>query len=391
MVSKSQSTVIIAVLALLSIFPPLATDMYLPALGAVASDLNTQAAAAEISLSIFFLGLAIGQLIMGPLIDGYGRKIPLLLGTLIFVLTSIALIFTQDIHAFNALRFLQALGACAGMVISRAIVTDLFEGQQAAKNMTVLVMLMTIGPIISPTLGSLIYTGLGWRSIFTVMVVIGVIALLLSQAFIPETLSTEKRTQKPFPDALKNASILIKQRRFMVLVLTASFVQAGMFAFITGSSGVFQGIYGLNALHYGLAFAAIALSLFIFGSLNKKLLDHYRPAKILSLGLPVYVVMACITAAVSGSENIWIFTIPLWFTIGFVSLLSSNAIALAMGAAAERAGAGSAVFGVFQFGIAFIVSSCVAVGGSNSALPMSLGILLPALLALIVWSFKRPD
>lgn len=105
MVSKSQSTLIIAVLALLSIFPPLATDMYLPALGAVASDLNTNAASAELSLSIFFLGLAIGQLIMGPLIDGYGRKIPLLLGTLVFVITSIVLIFTHDIHAFNALRF----------------------------------------------------------------------------------------------------------------------------------------------------------------------------------------------------------------------------------------------------------------------------------------------
>lgn len=391
MVSKSQSTLIIAVLALLSIFPPLATDMYLPALGAVASDLNTNAASAELSLSIFFLGLAIGQLIMGPLIDGYGRKIPLLLGTLVFVITSIVLIFTHDIHAFNALRFLQALGACAGMVISRAIVTDLYEGQEAAKNMTVLVMLMTIGPIISPTLGSLIYAGFGWRTIFSLMTVIGLIALLLSQVFIPETLSTEKRTQKPFKEALQNSSLLIRQRRFIIPVLTASFVQAGMFAFITGSSGVFQGIYGLNALNYGLAFAVIALSLFIFGSINKKLLDHYRPAKILSLGLPIYAVMACITAAVSGSENIWIFAIPLWFTIGFVSLLSSNAIALAMGAAAERAGAGSAVFGVFQFGIAFIVSGCVAVGGSSSALPMSLGILLPAILALIVWSLKRPD
>lgn len=161
MLSKSQGTAIIATLALLSIFPPLATDMYLPALGALAIDFNTSTSSAEMSLSIFFLGLGIGQLVMGPLIDKYGRKLPLIIGTLLFIITSIALIFVKDITIFNSLRFVQALGACSGMVISRAIVTDLYQGQQAAKNMTILVMLMTIGPIISPTLGSVFFEFFG--------------------------------------------------------------------------------------------------------------------------------------------------------------------------------------------------------------------------------------
>lgn len=221
------------------------------------------------------------------------------------------------------------------------------------------------------------------------MVVIGIIALILSNFVIHETLALEKRTQKPFKEAYNNTLILLRQHNFLFPTLVASFIQAGMFSFITGSSGVFQGIYHLNALNYGIAFAAIAISLFVFGHLNKKLLDIYQPKQILMIGLPIYVVMAFITTMVSGTDNIWFYVIPLWFTIGFVSLLSANAIALAMGAANERAGMGSALLGVLQFGIAFIVSSCVALSGTDSALPMSLGILLPAVMAFILWIWKK--
>ena len=391
MKATSHGGLLIAILALLSIFPPLATDMYLAALGHLARDLNTSASAAEMSLSIFFLGLGVGQLIMGPLIDGYGRKIPLLFGTLLFIFSSIALIFVQDIVLFNGLRFLQAIGACAGMVISRAIVADLYEGQEAAKKMTVLVMLMTVGPIISPTIGSLLYEGFGWRSIFVVMVIVGLTALILSKLYISETLAREKRTKSPFKVVIENAKILLFQNNYIVPVIVGAFVQSAMFAFITGSSGVFQGIFKLDALHYGFAFAAIAVALFVFGSINKKLLDHYKPVQILTAALPIYVCVAIVLNLVAGTENLWIYCIPLWFNIGFVSLVSASAIALAMGAARERAGAGSALLGVLQFSIAFLVSTAVAIGGTDTTLPMSLGILIPAILACGLWFWKKPQ
>ena len=385
-----KSRAMIAVLALLSIFPPLATDMYLPALGSVAEDLNASASATELSISMFFLGLCVGQMIIGPLIDAYGRKLPLILATLLFTVSSALLVTIQDITLFNILRFVQAVGACGGMVISRAIVTDVYEGQDAAKVMTILVMLMTIGPIASPTLGSLIFTGLGWHAIFVILVVVGVCALVLSQLFIPETLAVEKRVQRPFMDAWHNAKILLRQPRFIVPILTASFAQAGMFAFITGSSNVFQTIFGLNALQYGLAFAAIALSLFIYGSLNKVLLSRFSPVQILTVGLPVYMLMALLTVFVSDTNSLWIYMTSLWFTIGFVSLLSSNGMALAMGAARKQAGTGSALLGVCQFGLAFIVSSAVAMGsGSLNALPLSIGIFIPATIACILWLLCR--
>ncbi len=180
---------ITAVLGLLSLFPPLATDMYLAGLGDIAEALHTGERATDLSLSIFFLGLCLGQFIVGPQIDSWGRKRPLLAATALFIVTSLALILVQDIIAFNALRFLRALGACGGMVVGRAVVNDLYEGRQAEKVMTILVMLLTIGPIVSPTLGSLLLEAFGWRSIFIVMMVVGMIAFILSVIVMSETLA----------------------------------------------------------------------------------------------------------------------------------------------------------------------------------------------------------
>ncbi|MBY8976971.1 multidrug effflux MFS transporter [Rhodobacteraceae bacterium NNCM2] len=385
-ISPRRAAAVTAVLALLSVFPPLATDMYLAAIGVLAEDMNASHAATELSLSLFFLGLCAGQLVMGPLIDGYGRKGPLLIGVSVFIATSVALVLTEDIVLFNVLRFFQAVGACAGMIVGRAVVNDLYQGQQAAKAMTVLVMLMTIGPVISPTLGSLLLTSFGWRSIFVTMVAVGVLALVLSKLVIPETLPREGRVARPFGAARLGAGSLLARRGFIVPVLVAGLVQGGMFAFITGSSGVFQGVFGLDALSYGLVFAAVAAALFIFGQVNNRLLDHFTPAQILTRGLPVYALAALGAVILSGTGLLLPFVAALWMTIGMVGLLSANAMSLAMAAAREGAGLGSALLGAVQFGLAFTVSSSVALGGTDTALPMTLGLLIPAVLAATLWA-----
>ncbi|MBB5722498.1 DHA1 family bicyclomycin/chloramphenicol resistance-like MFS transporter [Loktanella ponticola] len=379
---------ITAVLGLLSLFPPLATDMYLAGLGDIAEALHTSERATDLSLSIFFLGLCLGQFIVGPLIDSLGRKGPLLAATTLFIVTSLALILVQDIIVFNALRFLQALGACGGMVVGRAVVNDLYEGRQAAKVMTILVMLLTIGPIVSPTLGSLLLEAFGWRSIFIVMMIVGVIAFVLSVIVMPETLARENRVKSPFRSGFKTAVALLERREFVVPALTAGLVQGGMFAFITGSSGVFQGVFqgvfGLSALTYGLMFAAIATALLIFGQINTRLLNHFSPDRILKAGLPFYVAFSLLATVLSGTQTLWIFITPLWFAIGTVGLLSANAMHIAMASARGTAGIGSAVLGAMQFGIAFTVSSCVALGGTQTPLPMTLGLLLPAIASFVL-------
>lgn len=387
--TPARAAGVTGVLALLSIFPPLATDMYLSALGDIARTMDASRAATELSLSLFFLGLCLGQLILGPLIDAFGRRRPLLAGTALFTLASVALLLTDDIATFNALRLLQAVGACAGMVVGRAVVNDLYRGAQAAKAMTVLVMLMTIGPVISPTLGSLLLQAFGWRAIFVAMVLVGAVALALSAAVIPETLPPAQRPPQPARNALRVAAGLLAGGGFLVPVLVAGLVQGGMFAFITGSSGVFQGLFGLSPLGYGLLFAAIAAALFVFGRINGHLLDRRAPATLLSCGLPVYALAALATVLLSGTPRLWLFVLPLWLAIGMVGLLSANAMALAMAAARAGAGVGSALLGAIQFAIAFAVSGCVALAGTQGALPMTLGLLVPAGLATLLW-FAAP-
>jgi DHA1 family bicyclomycin/chloramphenicol resistance-like MFS transporter len=352
--------------------------MYLAALGDLATSMGSTHTAAEFSLSIFFLGLCLGQLLLGPLTDTYGRKTPLLLGTALFTATSVALPLVSDIAWFNALRFVQAIGASAGMVVGRAVVKDLYEGRRAAQVMTVLVMLLTIGPIASPTMGSILLESFGWRSIFATMALISIVAFVLTLVVLPETLPVSARKTRPFIDGARAAALLLSQRRFVVMALVSGFVQGGMFAFITGSSGVFQGIFGLSSLEFGIMFAVIAAALIIFGKVNGVLLNRYSPEQIVTAGLPLFVGSTLLLALVSGTQTLWVFAIPLWVSIGMVGLLSANAMSITMELSGEGAGMGSALLGAMQFAIAFSVSSCVALGGTDTALPMSLGLLVPA-------------
>ncbi|MEI4473202.1 Bcr/CflA family efflux MFS transporter [Frigidibacter sp. MR17.24] len=390
LLSSRRAAAMTGVLALLSVFPPLATDMYLAAMGDLAAALHAGRSETELSLSLFFLGLCLGQLVVGPLADVLGRRLPLLAGCALFTIASGLLLATGEIAVFNALRVVQAIGACAGMVVGRAVVNDLYEGPRAAKAMTVLVMLMTLGPIAAPTLGSLLLQGFGWRSIFWCMVGVGALAFGLTLAVIPETRARAARPARPVPTALRHARALMRSRAFVVPALTAGLVQGGMFAFITGSSGVFQGVFGLGALAYGLLFAAIAAALLAAGRLNGRLLDRFAPGAILGAGLPAYALAATATVLVSGTAQLWVFVVPLWIAIGMVGLLSANAMALAMEAARAAAGMGSALMGALQFGLAFAVSSAVALAAGQSALPMSLGLLLPALAATALWHLAAP-
>ncbi len=383
--TPKHAAAITASLGLLSIFPPLATDMYLAALGDLATSMSATHTAAEFSLSIFFLGLCVGQLLVGPLADAYGRKLPLLIGTALFTATSIALPLLDDIVWFNALRFVQAIGASAGMVVGRAVVKDLYEGRRAAQVMTVLVMLLTIGPIVSPTLGSLLLEAFGWRSIFALMALISVVAFVLTLIVVPETLPIEERKTQPFVHGARTAVTLLSQRRFVIMVLVSGLVQGGMFAFITGSSGVFQGIFGLSSIGFGIMFAAIAAALMVFGKVNGILLNTHSPNRILTVGLPVYLGATLVLTLLSGTETLWLFVLPLWISIGMVGLLSANAMSITMELAKAGAGMGSALLGAIQFAIAFTVSSCVAIGGTATALPMSLGLFLPATLATVLF------
>jgi len=387
--SRPGTARILLVLALLSLFPPISTDMYLSAMGDLGTYLQASPAATEMSLSLFFLGLCAGQLIVGPLIDRYGRKPPLLAGAALYVAASVGLLLVRDVNLFNALRFLQAVGACAGMVTGRAVVNDLGRGQAAARMMTVLVMLMTLGPILAPFTGSLLSVTLGWRSIFVFMVGIGVLALACTALALPETLPAGKRSRTGIVLTLPAFARLLARRDFLLPALTAALVQAAMFAFITGSAAVFQTGFGMGALAYGVLFGVVAAALVLFGHANSRLLRRFTPERILDAGLPLFLLAGVALSAVSGSDHMLAVAIPLWVAIGFVGLLTANAMSVTMEATHGAAGLGSALLGALQFGAAFLVSAAVALGSSGSALPMGLGIAVPGLLACLLWRLHR--
>lgn len=387
--SGSNALTIVIVLSVLSIFPPLATDMYLSAFGDIQTYLNAPDGALELSLSVFFLGLCMGQVVFGPLIDRYGRKGPLLIGAALFCIATVLLLLTHSTSMFIGLRFIQALGACGGMVVGRAVVSDLYEGTAAARTMTLLVMLMTLGPVVSPLLGGILVTQFGWKSVFVTMLAIGVLALALALTLLPETLPVSERLKTPFLGVFGDYWKLLTSRHFFVPALVSSFVQAAMFSFITASSSVFQGVFGLGKIEYGLAFGFVALGLVVASFVNNRLLIKLEVKTVVSTVLPLFVAISFVLLLVSGTHQLWMLIIPLWFSIAMVGLLSANGTSIAMEAARGKSGVGSALVGAMQFGVAFVCSAIVASSITASALPLALGILLPAVVALVLWFFGR--
>lgn len=385
--STSNALTIVVVLAVLSIFPPLATDMYLSAFGDIQTYLSAPDGALELSLSVFFLGLCVGQLLFGPLIDRFGRKGPLLAGAALFCLATVLLLFIRSTSMFIGLRFIQALGACGGMVVGRAVVTDLYEGTAAARTMTLLVMLMTLGPVVSPLLGGILVTQFGWKAVFVTMLAIGALALVLALTLLPETLPVSKRLRTPFLDVFSDYWKLLTSRPFVVPALVSSFVQAAMFSFITASSSVFQGVLGLGKIEYGLAFGFVALGLVVASFVNNRLLVKLEVKTVVSPVLPLFVAISFVLLLVSGTHQLLVLIIPLWFSIAMVGLLSANGTSIAMEAARGQSGVGSALVGAMQFGVAFVCSAIVAAAISSSAQPLALGILIPAAIAFLLWHF----
>ncbi|MEK8027094.1 multidrug effflux MFS transporter [Pseudaquabacterium rugosum] len=378
---------LLLVLALLSVFPPLATDMYLSAFGEIQHHLRAPDGALELSLSVFFLGLGVGQLLFGPLADRVGRKGPLLAGTALFCLCTVGLLWVQDVHAFIALRFVQALGACAGMVIGRAIVTDLHAGSQAARTMTLLALLMTLGPVLAPLAGGLLVSAFDWRAIFLAMLGVGLLALGLAWRALPETLPPGQRTRTPLHHMLGDYRALLRRPAFVVPALTGALALTGLFAFITASSHVLQDVMGLGRIAYGLTFGAIALGMGVASAVNHRLLARHTPRRIFQRALPLQTLSALGLLAVSGTTQLAVLLPPLWLTVALSGLLAANGQALTMEAARGHGGAGSALLGALQFGIAFISAALVAalVGEGRGALPLALGMAVPSVLALGLW------
>ena len=361
------------VLGALIAFAPMSIDMYLPSLPAIAAEFGAEASAAQFTLTSFFIGLALGQAIHGPLADRYGRKPPLYFGLALYIAASVGCALAPDIAMLTALRLVQAAGGSAGVVIARAVVRDCFDAHTSARVYSLLMLVMGLAPILAPFLGGWILLFAGWRTIFVALALFGLACLVGAWRYLPETRPANATASGGIGAAMRVYGEILRDRRFTGYALSGGFAQAGMFAYITGSPHVFIDLYGVPAQYYGWLFGLNALGLIASSQYNRRLLLRHSADAILRRAnrSTVLLGLALVAVAASGWGGLPALLVPLFGYLVSLGFTAPNAMANALAHQGTRAGSGSALLGTLQFGLATFSSMLVGLLGHGSALPMA--------------------
>lgn len=388
-----KRTVLVLILGLLSAIGPFSIDMYLPGFPAIAAGLDTTVEYVAYSLSSYFVGVCVGQLLTGPLLDRYGRKAPLYVGIGLYILASIGCALAPSVEVLIAFRFLQALGGCTGMVAPRAVVRDLFPVHENARIFSLLVLVLGVSPIIAPTAGSYIIATFGWEWVFAVLAVLGALILAAVYFFLPESRPPDPSfSLKPKP-ILASFGRVLREPQFYTYALTGAITSAALFAYISGSPSVFMDTYGVSQQHYGWIFALVAAGLIASSQLNNLLLRRFTSVQIIRAALPLQAAVGL--TLLTGSVMGWL---GLYSTIACIFLFLScqgfsfpNSSALAMAPFSREAGSASALMGAIQMALAAATSALVGFLNDGTAVPMSAvmaGCVLIGLLILTIGQKK---
>jgi len=372
---------------------PLSIDMYLPALPALTSDLSASPSQVQLTLTGVLLGLGVGQLVIGPLSDAYGRRRPLIAGIAVHVVTSLLCALAPSIAVLGVLRVAQGAGAAAASVVAMAVVRDLFTGSAAAGVLSRLIMVMGLAPVLAPSLGGAVLEVGTWRTVFVALAGLGVLLAGVAVVGLRETLPAERRAVTGLRSTLHGYGVLLRDRTFVGLMLVAGLTMAAVFAYVSGASFVLQDGFGLGEQTFALVFGLGAIGLIAASQANVGLLRRFEPSVILSTALAVGAVAgaALLAAALTGLGGMLGILVPLWVVLAVVALCGPNATAVAMSRHGSRAGAAAALLGATQFGIGAVVAPLTGLGEAGSAVPMALTIFGSlALAAVLVRLVLRP-
>ncbi|EJN37296.1 drug resistance transporter, Bcr/CflA subfamily [Pseudomonas sp. GM84] len=380
----------VLILGALSAFGPLAIDFYLPAFPAMAQAFATDEKHVQATLAAYFLGLSLGQLAYGPVADRFGRRKPLLFGVGLFTLASLACAYAPNLDTLIVARFVQALGGCAGMVLSRAIVSDKCDPVASAKVFSQLMLVMGLAPILAPMLGGVLVNLSGWQSIFLALSLFSALCLFAVGLGLPESLPAHMPRQ-PLSGALRQYLRLLADRVFIGHALTGGIAIAGMFAYIAGSPFVFIKLYGVPAEHYGWLFGTNAAGFILVAQVNARLLAKRGPAFLLVRAVWFYLAAALVLLGVAALRpaQLWPLLVPLFVCIASLGCIIPNASACAMSGQGARAGSASALMGCLQFSVAAGAAALVSVLHDGSAVPMTLVISLCGALVVSVALLTR--
>jgi MFS transporter, DHA1 family, multidrug resistance protein len=364
---------------------PLTIDMYLPALPTITRELATTSATVQLTLTGTLVGLGLGQLVLGPLSDAFGRRRPLLAGTALHVLASLLVLVAPNIAVLGALRVLQGVGAAAGAVIALAVVRDLYTGRAAATMLSRLFLVLGAAPVLAPTIGGEILRFTSWRGVFALLAVYGVLMLVVGWATLRETLPPERRRSAGIVGTLRGYGELLHDRTYVGLVTVAGLTMAGLFSYVSGSAFVYQGEFGLDEQQFGLLFGAGAFWLIAATQLNPLVLRRWEPQQVLFAGTVAGAAAgaALVVLAGTGTGGLSAVVISLWAVLFACGLALPNAPALALSRHGEAAGAAAAMLGAIQFGVGALVSPVVGLLG-NDAVAIGIVVVTALTLAIVV-------
>jgi DHA1 family bicyclomycin/chloramphenicol resistance-like MFS transporter len=375
-----------AILGGLSALGPLAIDMYLPSFPTISRELSASPSAVQLTVALYFVGLSIGQAFYGPLSDRLGRKPPLYAGLILFILGSIGCAFATNVQILIALRLIQALGGCAAMVVTRAIVRDLFDPRDSMRILSLLMLVMGVAPILAPLVGGQLLVHFGWRAVFWVIASCGVAGLVAVTAFLPESLPIEQRTRHSLGEVFRIYKTLLRDRTYMSHVLSGNLMIAGMFAYIAGSPFVFIDLFHVPPERYGLFFGTNALGLIAASQINGRLAHRSTPAAVVRVVLPGATVagLLLLATASSGQGGFAGIVVPLFFFVASLGFIVPNTTVLAMAPHGPVAGSASALYGVFQFGLGALAGGLVGLLNNGTAVPLGIVIAACGLSAFVV-------
>lgn len=389
LMTKQKYFLLIVLLGSLTALGPFSIDMYLPGFPAIAKDLNTSVLKISLSLSSYFIGISAGQLLYGPLLDRFGRKKPLYIGLIVYILASLGCVFANSLDALIILRFMQAIGSCAAAVASIAMVRDLFPVNENAKVFALLMLVVGVSPMVAPTLGGYVTVAWGWHSVFIILMGLGLLNLIASWLWLPDSYKPDTSLSlKPVP-IIKNFLSVIKDPQFYTYAFTGALAFSGLFAYISGSPLVFIDLFKVSEEAYGWIFALLATGLIGSSQINTLLLRKYKSEQVIFAALSTQVVV--VVFFLIGSINNWFglteTVILLFLFLSCLGFTNPNTSALSLAPFSKNAGSASALMGAVQMGLGALASFAVSMFEIRSAVPMvaiMTGSTIIALMILVI-------
>jgi DHA1 family bicyclomycin/chloramphenicol resistance-like MFS transporter len=387
---KSKRLWIAFVLGTLVAFGPLSIDMYLPALPQMANELKTTQSLIQLSLTFFLLGLSLGQLFTGPLSDVHGRRKPLLIGLVIYFIASLLCVYSPSIWVFILLRFIQGLAASSGVVISRAVVRDLYSGSDLTKFFSLLALFNGVAPIVAPVIGSQLLHIAPWQGIFVTLSLIGLVMFFIVLFGLPDTLPNELRSKGGIKKTLTTFKSLLVDRSFIGYALSQGLIYAAMFAYIAGSPFILQTIYHVSPQEYSIIFAINGIGIVIASQITGRLAGHISERRLFVLGL-IIAFIGAIALLIMLILNTGLSTIllPLFFVVSSIGIVSTSGSSLAMQNQGRSAGSASALLGVLMLLLGGIASPLVGLG-NNSAITMGIVIIVVSIGSILSYLLLAP-